>query len=315
MYTLTGVGAGFIVRRLLIPYISTMQNDSATRTMPPRLGLRAVFQSIVSVSGETVCGYEGLIRGVDETGKIITPYLLFEQAVRGGYLADLDRRCRETIIEAFASRFSHNDDIRLFLNVHPDVISDASVPKQLFEAVNRYGLLPGNIVVEVDECRVETAKDLERFAEACREYGFKLALDDFGTFPCDPLRISFIQPEVLKIDISLVKEMAENQHASLAVKTLVQLAVQTGTLVIAEGVETEQEALQVLEAGCCIIQGFYFSRPVDISSLPFSAITKRLRDLHGYLSMDKNSRQIRSHHSRSAKPDGGAPLEYVIIKS
>ncbi len=315
MCTLTPVRACFIVAELPIPYISTMQTGSTTKRMPGHIKLRAVFQPIVSVAHEAVCGYEGLIRGVNSDGDIITPYILFEQAIRGGYLADLDRRCREAVIRAFASCFSHEDDIRLFLNVHPDVISDPSVPRHLYETATGCDILPGNIIVEVDECRVDKGEELENFAGACRKYGFKLALDDFGTFPCDPVRISFIQPEVLKIDISLVREMTENEHASLAVKTLVQLAARTGSLVIAEGVETEQEALRVLEAGCRIIQGFYFSRPVDITSLPSAAVAERLHNLHDHVGTDKYAPQFQPHRltGLSGMDDAAFP-DYVILQ-
>ncbi len=313
--TLTPVRACLIAAELPIPYISTMHTESTTREMPAHIGLRAVFQPIVSVTHENVCGYEGLIRGIDAAGDIITPYTLFEQAARGGYIPDLDRRCREAIILAFASRFSHEDDTRLFLNVHPDVISDDFVPRHIYETVTTCGILPGNIIVEVDECRIERAEDLEVFADSCRKYGFKLALDDFGTFPCDPVRISFIQPEVLKIDISLVRKMTENEHASLAVKTLVQLAARTGSLVIAEGVETEQEALRVLEAGCRIIQGFYFSRPVEITSLPQPAIADRLHDLQDHIGKEKHPPAVPSRRRSgfSSFEDAVFP-DYVILQ-
>lgn len=130
--------------------------------------------------------------------------------------------------------------------------------------VNNFDINPGNVVLEIVESKVKDIYALKRFIKIHRNKGFLIALDDVGNSHSNLNRIPMVKPDILKIDRYLVRSINEDYHKQAVCKSLINLARSIGTLVIAEGVETEEEAITVLELGVDMIQGFYFCRPREI---------------------------------------------------
>lgn len=166
--------------------------------------LVANFQQIVSVSRKMVIGFEGLIRGVDTvTGEIVAPLKLFEAARKENQTLELDRACRETVIEAFSKIYTHNREKLLFLNLDASVLQNTVGSDYLLNQVRQYGIDPSNVVIEISEKRVQGNAALKKFADAYKKYGFMMALDDVGSEWSNIDRILLIKPDIIKIDIMI----------------------------------------------------------------------------------------------------------------
>ena len=224
--------------------------------------LEAHFQQIVSVSRKSVVGLEGLIRGIDaETGALIPPLRLFDAARDENAMLALDRACREAIITAFAELHRSDAEKLLFVNLDASILEESVGSGYLYRQVLARGINPGNVVIEISEKRVQGNAALKRFVDTYRSYGFMLALDDVGSGFSNMDRILLVKPDIIKLDLSLVKNIHSDFYKQGVFKSLVILSNKIGALVIAEGVETEDEAITVLRLGGHMIQGFYFSAP------------------------------------------------------
>jgi len=227
--------------------------------------LVAYFQQIVSVSRKMVIGIEGLIRGVNaQSEDLIPPRKLFDMANGEGTTMELDRGCRSKILEEFSRIHPLDSEKLLFLNIDAAVIETSIGSGYLINQVEQYGICPRNVVIEISEKSYLSGATLKRFADTYRQLGFMVALDDVGTGFSNMDRILLVRPDIIKIDHSLVKNINNDFYKQGVFKSLVILANKIGALVVAEGVETEEEAIHVLRLGGHMIQGFYFSIPGEI---------------------------------------------------
>lgn len=288
--------------------------------------LVAHFQQIVSVSRKTVNGIEGLIRGVEpSSGRIIPPVALFQAAQKAGVTLELDRVCREVILEAFGDVYQSDHKRMLYLNLDASILADAVGSGYLYEQVVRYGINPGNIVIEISEKNVTSSAPLKKFADTYKNYGFMLALDDVGTGFSNMDRILLVKPDIIKIDISLVKGISEDFYKQGVFKSLVTLSNKLGALVIAEGVETEAEAFQTLRLGGHMIQGYYLSRPQELKQYQsvydndrIEVLSKRFNEYMRLQFVEERNKN-KKHHAivrRAVKRLTGAlPPEYNELLS
>ncbi len=230
--------------------------------------LVAYFQPIVSVGRKMICGFEGLVRGINTlTNELISPIDLFKAAQDEGLVIELDRACRDIVIKSFANLYSENSNMLLFLNIDASIIDFVGGSNYLIDQVYRYGMRPENIVIEIKETIVQDPTALKKFINRYRKLGFLIALDDVGSGFSNLDRIPLAKPDIIKIDLSLVRNIHNNYYKQEVFKSLVSLANRIGALIIAEGVEIEQEAVETLKIGGHMIQGYYFSKPQEVCSI------------------------------------------------
>ena len=229
----------------------------------------AHFQQVVYITRKSVCGLEGLIRGTDGES-MISPCALFEAARQENLVLELDRLCREKVLEAFSFIYGPHKDKILFLNVDASILDRVAGSGYLIEQVKRHGINPGNIVLEINEAKVQENDALKAFIDIYRSAGFLIALDDVGAGFSNLDRIPIVKPDIIKVDMGLVRDIDCDYHKQEVFKSLIRLSTQIGAMVVAEGVETESEAVETLRLGANMIQGFYLSRPCLLgSSDPF----------------------------------------------
>ena len=231
--------------------------------------LTAHFQQVVYMTRKVVCGMEGLIRGF-EGGATVSPKALFDAALKKGLTLELDRLCREKVLEAFGRVYQKNKDKLLFINLDASILDQVKGSDYLIRQAQTYGVHPSNIVVEINETKVLDNNALKAFINRYRSAGFLIALDDVGAGFSNLDRIPIVKPDIIKVDISLIRGIETDYHKQEVVKSLIRLATQIGAMVVAEGVETEQEAIETLHLGVNMIQGFYFSKPAELTEEPFA---------------------------------------------
>ena len=221
------------------------------------------FQPIVSIKKKSVIGFEALSRGVTaQAGDLISPKQLYDAAEGEGLTMELDRLCRAKAFESYGATRNDPDRFILTVNLDPSILNEETVgSNHLRSLAESLGMQPGKVLIEIIESRIRDIEALKKFVALYREYGFLIALDDIGTGLSNLDRVSIIKPDILKIDKSLVQDAALHYHSGEIVKSLVSLAHRIGSLVIAEGVETADQAVIALELGVDMLQGFYFAKP------------------------------------------------------
>lgn len=260
------------------------------------------FQPIVSVKTKSVIGLEALSRGVcPETGKVVAPNKIFELAEQNNLTLELDRLCRQKAMENFRKLQGLNRNMIMFMNFDTSIIDLGVVGSgHLLNQVRGLSLDPDNIVIEIIESRVNDTGALHDFINRHRDYGFLIALDDIGSGYSNLDRIAITKPDLLKVDRCLVSDIHCNYHKQEVLKSLVNLARRIGTLVVAEGVEKEEDAITSLELGVDMLQGFYFSRPVVITGDNMSGINKRINlisdQFRNYMVDKINRAKLRHRH-------------------
>jgi EAL domain-containing protein (putative c-di-GMP-specific phosphodiesterase class I) len=218
-----------------------------------------VFQPVVDLETRAVLGWEALSRGPKDS-MFEMPRTMFALSSRLGSSMDLDRLCRRSALHASGSLPGKG---KLFLNVLTGSIAD---PDWLMGGVTRIletmSLTPGDLVLEVSERG--TDGDLNRLSaalDALRGQGFGLAVDDVGTGYGSLATLEDLKPDYLKVDVSLVHGIHENLIKQELLTSLVHIGSRLGSSVIAEGVESEEEAATLRAAGARYGQGFLFAQP------------------------------------------------------
>jgi len=143
----------------------------------------------------------------------------------------------------------------------------------LHRLVKRHGVHPSRFVLEITEGVLLEATDrINAILDAIRAMGFKTALDDFGTGYSSLSYLCNFRFDKIKIDRSFIRNIAKVDTSKTIIKSVVTLGHGLGIDIVAEGVETEFEAVMMTHFGCTELQGYYFSRP-----LPADQMTQLLR--------------------------------------
>ena len=219
---------------------------------------RAVYidlHPILVADSRQVYGYEALARGTLRT--LRSPEIMFDVAAEADLLWELGRLCRSKAIEAMVSRLTRGEF--LFLNVDPHDFADPQ-----FSQLDREVDDPSRVVIEITE---RTAiKDYPKFRErlkALRERGYRFAVDDAGSGYAGLGSIANLEPDFIKLDISLINCIDTNFIKQNLVETMVRFANDQGAKVIAEGVERAEEYETVKGLGVHLVQGFFLHRPSE----------------------------------------------------
>lgn len=223
-------------------------------------GIRTLFQPIVSLTDRSdITGFEALSRGPSRT-TFENPLLLFDIAKEHHLIFELDHLCRETALHNAARM---DPMLKVFINCLPTMVQDpmfrdASLERTLAEI----HLTPANIVLEITER--EAIENIELFRKAMAYYaerGFRIAVDDVGAGYASLEMVVHLKPDLLKLDLAIVRNIHENRVKQEVAKTLQHLAADLGASVIAEGIETEEEWDYLNHLGITYGQGYLFGRP------------------------------------------------------
>lgn len=219
------------------------------------------LQPIASMRRQGLIGVEALTRCQVE-GTPVPPPELFGAAERAGLAADLDRLCRRRAIQCFRALHARQPELVLFVNCHPSTLTEAPDALDGWSSLaRRYGVDPRNVAVEISEEAMEDPTAARVATRALREAGFLVVLDDVGVKSANLDRIAQIQPDIIKADRALVSGVGDDYHQREVLRSLVHLSERLGGWVIAEGVETADEAVTVAEMGGDMVQGYLLGRP------------------------------------------------------
>lgn len=240
--------------------LATIAGPDGVTGLFRNLTLRSHFQPIISLAHRRIVGYEGLVRPRSADGHSLPPSVLFDTVSADDDIVFLDRLARNIHVRNFLA--AGEDNTWLFLNVNARVAIQGKRYAPYFKAMlDRYGLSPHRVVIELVENDVS---DEVLLAEAMRYYtdlGCLIAIDDFGAGYSNFERIWRVQPQIVKLDRTLLIQARESSRARHVLPSLVALLHETGCLTLIEGIENEAEVMIAMDSGVDFVQGFFFDRP------------------------------------------------------
>lgn len=246
-------------------------------------GLRIAsnFQPIFSLAHQRVVGFEGLMRASSETS-FHAPLDVLARAKDDDAVIRLDRVCRAVHLRNFLRHDTGN--AWLFLNVNPRVIAQGGPLEGRFgEELERAGVPPRRVVIEILETALMDDSPLIAAVRHYRDMGCLIAIDDFGAGHSNFDRIARLCPDIVKLDRSMVLQAAGDRRIRALVPGMVSLLHESGSLVVMEGIETEDEALIAMDADADFVQGRYFAPPAPWARVgtmpPFDRMYDRFRTM------------------------------------
>lgn len=230
--------------------------------------LTTLFQPIVYPHNPLkVYGYECLTRGLGGDARLLPPLRLFDMARRGDLMFELDRLCRAT---ALRNARLQQIQLPLFINFNPSAIYEPRFClRSTLALVEACGWQPGQITFEVmDSDHIDDQTHLGNVCRYLREQGFRIALDDLGAGYESLSLLTRIQPDYVKFDALLVRDVDRDPYKATLMTNLIKLARDLGIKVIAEGVERGEEWRWLLHHGADFMQGHLFGRPQPTPQQP-----------------------------------------------
>ncbi|MFC1609645.1 EAL domain-containing protein [Myxococcota bacterium] len=216
-------------------------------------GIHMVYQPIIdSDSGETF-GVEALCRCNEPL--LENPTTLFKVAVRSGRVWQLSRLVRKAVVNDAGELPT---DLRLFVNLDPLDLDDP----EFLEGEEYLQEIRSRLVFEITE-RV-TFPDLSRVQSnlnELRKWGYQFAVDDLGAGFAGLNSVALLEPNFIKVNAFLIRGINESNSRGKIVRRIVEFANDAGVRIIAEGIETKEEADVAKGLGCHLLQGYYFARP------------------------------------------------------
>jgi EAL domain-containing protein (putative c-di-GMP-specific phosphodiesterase class I) len=231
------------------------------------LKLRTALQPIYSIFHKRIVGYEALIRAFDNDNSSVLPLHLFQLPSSDAENLLLDRLCRYLHIRNYCEI---SDQLNwLFLNVSPRVVTSSGQADSFFgQLLEKTGLPPHRIVMEIVEQPTDDAERLKGTVAYYKSLGCLTAIDDFGAGHSNFERIWNLSPDIVKLDRTLLTRATDDHKARQILNGIVSLLHQSGCLVLLEGVECQDQAMIAIDAGVDFVQGFFFRRPsTDLDTL------------------------------------------------
>jgi EAL domain-containing protein (putative c-di-GMP-specific phosphodiesterase class I) len=216
-------------------------------------GLHCSYQPILDVRDGRVVAYEALARNGEPL--LLRPDHLIDAAVRVGRLGEISHAIWRSVA-ADVARCPAGADV--YVNVHPRDLMDDRLEREGSALLG----FASRVVLEVTErAALEEIDDLQPRMARLRALGFRIALDDLGAGYAGLSSFAKVEPDVVKLDMSLIREIHLSPRKQRIVRSLLGLCRDLGARTVAEGVETREEHDALLELGAELVQGFLYARP------------------------------------------------------
>ena len=207
---------------------------------------------------------EALVRWNHPTLGTISPDAFIKLFERSGQITILDKYVWEEAAKQIAAwRDKYGVTLPVSVNLSRMDVFNPDLPKMLDDIVSRYGLLRRDLNLEVTESAyTDNADHLIHVIGELREKGYLIEMDDFGSGYSSLNMLSSMPIDVLKMDMAFIQNIEQNERDFRLVELILDIARYLKVPVVAEGVETETQLRLLKDAGCDLVQGYYFSRPL-----------------------------------------------------
>jgi PAS domain S-box-containing protein len=230
-------------------------------------GIVTYFQPIVDNATQAIVKYETLVRLIDEAGNVISPFFFLEIAKSGKFYPKITEL---VIDQAFAMLCSC--DMEVSINLSALDIERRESRERIIAHLERHRELAHRVVFELlEEEAVKNIGTIRDFISHVKAMGVQIAIDDFGSGYSNYQRLMDYQPDILKIDGSLIKNVHTDAYVHSVVTSLVAFAKDNGIKTVAEFVEDEAVYDCVNAIGIEFSQGYHFGKPEPLKACGIDA--------------------------------------------
>lgn len=222
------------------------------------------YQPKYNINSEGVSGAEALVRWKKPDGEIIMPGRFIELFEKNGFIRKLDFYMFEkACILLKRAQDADMPFVPISVNFSRVHLYDQRFPQRLFNLAASYGVDPGLLEIELTESAFLLESEiLRQVVDKLHEFGFSVAIDDFGSGFSSLNMLKDIEVDTLKIDMKFLEGFELGGRAGTVVTAVVRMAKWLGIPVVAEGVETIGQLEFLRTLGCEVAQGYYYSRPI-----------------------------------------------------
>ncbi len=229
-----------------------------------KIAITMAFQPIVDIQTGSVFAYEALVRGTEgqSAGQVLS-------GIEPDMIYKFDQACRVKAIELAGGLFAPDGDAKLSINFMPNAVYEPNACiRASLAAARRVGFDPGRLMFEFTENeRMLDVTHVRHIIEAYQARGFTTAIDDFGAGYAGLGLLADLRPDMLKLDMALIRGIDGSAARRTIVASVVRMAEQLGIRCIAEGIETAAELQTLREIGLRLCQGYLLARPA-LEALP-----------------------------------------------
>ncbi|MBS6502037.1 MAG: EAL domain-containing protein [Clostridium sp.] len=239
--------------------------EKGLRVAVDKSEIKMLYQPKIKVDTEEVIGFESLVRWNSKSLGIVSPSEFIPIAESSGLIIPIGkyiinesfRRCKELTLK-------NNKMFKMAINLSEVQIRDEDIVSFISESLKFYDLSAEYIEFEITESLImKSAEKNISTLEKLKKLGVSLALDDFGTGYSSLSYLRTLPIDVLKIDKSFIDGIVIEEKSEYIINSIVELSHYLSLLVVAEGVETKEQLDFLKRISCDVIQGYYFSRPVE----------------------------------------------------
>ena len=229
------------------------------------------------MDGETgrITGEEALCRWSHEELGWLYPPAFIETLEESGMIYDLDCFVWERVCQDLQRWKAQGYRRSVSVNVSRcDIREDRDIPGLFRSLAQAYGLKPDQLRIEITETAfVGNPADLISMTRKLQEYGFTVEMDDFGSGHSSLHMLKEVPVDRIKLDLHFLTESGDPVKGRTIISHIIRMVNDLGMKMIAEGVETEEQAAFLRNEGCSEMQGFHFYKPMPVEE--FEKISRR----------------------------------------
>ncbi|WP_304508494.1 EAL domain-containing protein [Anaerotignum sp.] len=255
------------------------------------------FQPKYDLRNEKICSAEALVRWNHPERGLIPPGRFIQIFENTGFITELDLYVLEETCKWVRSWIDRgNALIPVSVNISRADIFNSDIDTILLSLLNKYHLSPCHIHLEITESAyTENAEQMINGIKQLKELGFLIEMDDFGSGYSSLNMLSELPIDVLKLDMRFVQNHDRSRDKKNIMSFVISLAKWMNLMVVAEGVETEEQVNLLKILGCHCIQGFFFSKPLPIGSFEELVIEVNQDDINCEIHSAENYGELPSN--------------------
>jgi diguanylate cyclase (GGDEF)-like protein/PAS domain S-box-containing protein len=247
--------------------LALLQLETDLRRAVEGGNFRLVYQPIVSIKGARTAGFEALVRWMHPKRGIVSPTEFIPLAEETGLIIPIGQWIlREAFrqLRVWQGRFRQSPPLIISVNLSGVQFLRPELIGQIDLMLREFGIDARNLKLEITESMIiENAEYAKDMLLQFKAQDIRLCIDDFGTGYSSMSYLRRYPIDTVKVDRSFISRMDTDQESQEIVRTIITMAHNLGKDVIAEGVETREQLVQIAALRCEYAQGFFFSRPVD----------------------------------------------------
>ena len=248
-----GVGSGGATVRLL----------GELRRAIDHVDLTLVYQPKFSLRDKNIVGVEALVRWPHRDRGLLGPEHFLPLVREHGLMRSVTELVLAQALDDVAEWYVHGFSVPVAVNIFAPSLGDLELPRQIARALSERNLRPDALTVEITEdLLLDNLERTRTVLNQLRDNGVRIAIDDFGSAYSALWYLRDLPVDEVKLDRQFIAPVLADPRAAAIVRAVIDLAHVLGVTTVAEGVEDALTAIRLLEYGCEVAQGYYFSPPV-----------------------------------------------------